>query len=144
MIAVRVPVALLMVLLVLGSIAAQTSGRFRARLATVPIDFVTAPAVTGSGAATAELTGTRLKITGTFEGMTGPATLAQVHRGPRGIRGPVLFDLTVSKETKGSIEGTVDLKPNQIEDLKQGRFYIQIHSEKAPDGNLWGWLFVEP
>jgi hypothetical protein len=24
-----------------------------------------------------------------------------------------------------------------------GRFYIQLHSEKAPEGNLWGWLLRE-
>jgi hypothetical protein len=24
--------------------------------------------------------------------------------------------------------------------LRQGRMYLQLHSESAPDGNLWGWL----
>jgi hypothetical protein len=27
-----------------------------------------------------------------------------------------------------------------VEGLRKGKFYIQIHSEKAPDGILWGWL----
>jgi hypothetical protein len=29
-----------------------------------------------------------------------------------------------------------------VEALKAGRFYIQLHSERAPDGNLWGWLLA--
>jgi hypothetical protein len=56
------------------------------------------------------------------------------------VRGPVAFDLTVTKATSGTIEGSFDLSPEQLEDLKKNRFYVQIHSEKAPDGNLWGWL----
>jgi len=27
-----------------------------------------------------------------------------------------------------------------VEGLRQGQIYLQIHSETAPDGNLWGWL----
>ena len=27
-----------------------------------------------------------------------------------------------------------------VADLEKGRLYVQLHSEKAPDGNLWGWL----
>ena len=32
------------------------------------------------------------------------------------------------------------LTPDQIADLRAGRLYVQIQSERAPDGNLWGWL----
>ena len=32
------------------------------------------------------------------------------------------------------------LLAKQIENLERGRWYVQIHSQKAPDGNLWGWL----
>jgi hypothetical protein len=38
------------------------------------------------------------------------------------------------------VSATLDLTPQQIESLKKGRLYLQIDSEKAPDGNLWGWL----
>jgi hypothetical protein len=27
-----------------------------------------------------------------------------------------------------------------VQALKKGQLYIQISSEKAPDGNLWGWF----
>ena len=72
--------------------------------------------------------------------MKSAATIAQIHLGPRGIRGPVMFDLKLTKGTSGTLIGTFTLTPEQIEAVKAGRFYIQVHSESAPEGNLWGWL----
>ena len=117
--------------------------RFKARLTPTPIETVTANAVTGKGSATAVLTGTTLTISGTFEGMQSPATIAQIHVGAKGVRGPAEFDLTVTKATSGTIAGMLTLSRVQIDSLKRGWFYIQIHSEKVPDGNLWGWLLPE-
>jgi hypothetical protein len=122
---------------------AQSGARYKARLSTVPIDFVTAPKIAGSGSATAVLTGTKLVVSGTFDGLISPATVARVHRGPLGIRGPAVLELTVTAGTSGTIAGTLELKTNQVEDLKQRRLYIQLHSEKAPEGNLWGWLLPQ-
>ena len=133
------PVLLSLVLLT-ASLSAQGEVRYKARLATVPVDFVSLANVTGSGAITGVLTGTKLTIAGTFEGLGGPATVARIHRGPIGIRGPAVLDLTVTKAAAGTIAGSFDLKPNLVDDLTRGRLYVQLHSEKAPDGNLWGWL----
>ena len=42
-----------------------------------------------SGSVSAVLTGTKLAVTGTFDGLKSPATIAQVHKSPtRGVRGP--------------------------------------------------------
>ena len=95
---------------------------------------------TGLGTATAVLTGTKLSVSGTFSGLQTPATIAQVHVGPKGISGPAVLDLTVTKATSGTLQGELMLTSAQVEHLKRGRLYIQIHSEKAPDGNLRGWL----
>ena len=57
-----------------------------------------------------------------------------------GVRGPAILDLTVPHQTSGAVSASIDLTPQQIESLKKGKLYIQIDSEKAPDGNLWGWL----
>jgi hypothetical protein len=116
------------------------SDTFKARLSPVPVENATLAGITGSGSATGVLTDRSLTVRGTFSGMRTPATIAQIHLGPRGIRGPVIFDLTVTKDTSGTISGTFRLTPEQVEAVKAGRFYVQIHSEKAPDGNLWGWL----
>lgn len=121
----------------------QATSQFRARLSTVPIDLVMQAGITGRGTATATLTGTKLSITGTFADLKTPATFAKIHVGPKGIRGPAVLDLTVSKGTSGTISGTFDLIPDQLDDLRNSRLYIQLHSEKAPDGNLWGWLLPQ-
>ena len=125
--------------------AAQSGDKYSARLQRIPVANAREGApITGRGMATATLAGTKLAIAGTFEGLSSPATVARLHRGvAKGARGPALGDLTVSKGPAGTISGTVDLKPEDLADLKMGRLYVQIHSEKglAPDGtNLWGWF----
>lgn len=121
--------------------AAQTGETFKARLYPVPIDASLRAEVTGNGLITATLSGHKLSLMGSFEGLRSPATLAQIHASPvTGVRGPALLDLTIQKSTSGTIAGSVDLTGEQTEMLKKGRLYVQIHSEKAPDGNLWGWL----
>ena len=120
--------------------AVAQSNKFKARLTPVPVEAATVAAVTGSGSATAVLTGTSLVVSGTFEGLQTPATIAQIHHGLKGIRGPVVSDLTVTKAVSGMISGKVTLTKEQVEAVTSGKFYIQIHSEKQPDGNLWGWL----
>ena len=129
---------LALLFLAVSSVWAQT---FIARLTTVPIDAAMRATVAGTGTASATLTDRTLAVNGSFEGLRSPATIAQIHQGPAmGVRGAAIFDLTVSKATEGSISGTFKLTPGQVENLLKGRLYIQIHSEKAPDGNLWGWL----
>ena len=117
---------------------------YRARLSVVPIDIAMQATVAGSGSASATLKGSTLAITGTFSGLKTPATAARVHRGPRtAMRGPAIGDLTATAATSGTISGTIELTKQQIDDLAAGRLYLQLHSEKAPDGNLWGWLLPE-
>jgi expansin (peptidoglycan-binding protein) len=96
--------------------------------------------VTGSGSVTATLDGSKLTVQGTFEGLSGSATVANIRRGPKAIPGPVVFDLEVTKASSGTVSGAFDLKPDQVADLKDGRLYVQIHSERAPDGSIRGWL----
>ena len=120
----------------------QSGKSFKARLSPVPVDLAMMANIAGSGSATAVLANDTLTITGTFDGLKSPATIAQVHKSPiAGVRGPVVFDLAVTGTTSGTIKGTLTLTPPQITDLEKHRLYIQIHSEKAPEGNLWGWLF---
>ena len=123
-------------------VATQGATSFRGRLAPVPV-AAASPNITGVGSVTATLTGTKLILAGTFEGLASPATFAKLHRGPKGIRGPAVFDLTVTSGTSGKISATLDLTLAQVDDLVRERFYVQLHSEKAPDGNLWGWLLAQ-
>ena len=121
--------------------AAQNQERFKIRLSTVPMDGGMRETVAGGGTASAVLAGSKLTITGSFEGMRSPATVARLHNGlAKGVRGAAVGDVTVSKAMNGTISGSLDLTPEQVQGLRKGQMYIQISSEKAPDGNLWGWL----
>ena len=123
------------------SLLAQSGDTYKARLTALPADAKTRPDLAGIGSATATLAGSKLTVTGTFEGLKSPATTAQLHDGlATGVRGPVIFDLTVTKATSGGLSGSFDLSEQQVEHFKKSRFYIQIHSEKAPEGVIWGWL----
>ncbi len=130
----------------IAALSAQQPKTFKGRLSPVPIDVSMQATIAGSGSVTAVLTGTKLAVTGTFDGLKSPATIAQIHKGPvRGVRGPNVFDLTVAKTDAagGTISGSFDLTAIQLADLEKGRLYVQVHSEKAPDGNLWGWLLPQ-
>ncbi len=100
--------------------------------------------VAGSGSVTAVLTGSTLTISGTYAGLKTPATVVRMHRSPRtAMRGTPIGDLKLTAGTSGTITGTLELTKEQADDLANGRLYIQLHSEKAPDGNLWGWLLTQ-
>jgi hypothetical protein len=133
--------ALVTLLLLSFSAHAQSPQTFKTRLAPVALDAAMKSTIAGDGTATATLTGTKFTVNGTFEGLKSDATMAHIHQGTApGVRGAKLLDLTVTKSMNGSLSGSFDLTPDQIESLKKGKWYVQIHSEKAPDGNLWGWL----
>ena len=128
----------LCVALVATSHAQET---FSARLTMMPIDEVNRGLVTGEGSASASLDGETLAITGSFNGLRGPATVARLHESlDKGIRGAALYDLTVAPAAAGTFSDEIELSPDQVEMLLDGRLYIQIHSASAPEGNLWGWL----
>jgi len=128
----------------LGTVTANAQGNqetLKVRLAPVATDIAMRQNIEGLGMVTATLAGSKLTINGTFEGLKSNATAAHIHQGSAaGVRGPRLLDLTVAKATSGTLSGSFDLTPDQLEAFKKGKWYVQIHSEKAPAGNLWGWL----
>jgi hypothetical protein len=114
---------------------------FGGRLSPVPIDLSMQDVIAGEGTATATLAGQTLTVSGTFKGLKSPATIARVHRSPnRGIRGPAIGELKVESAMSGTIAGSLTLSTEQVAELGRGLLYIQVHSERAPDGNLRGWL----
>jgi len=120
-------------------VGAQQS--FKVRLRPVPIEAATAANTTGAGEATGQLAGTKLTLRGNFAGLKGAATVARLHQGAvTGVRGPAIADVTVPATTNGNFSAEITLTPDQVDGLRQGHMYLQIHSETAPDGNLWGWL----
>jgi hypothetical protein len=113
---------------------------YKARLSPLGVTNATVATTTGVGSVAATLTGNTLAIDATFEGLTGNATSANLRRGAKGIPGPVIAELEFPKASSGRITATVQLTPEQVADLKGERLYLQIHSERAPDGSIRGWL----
>jgi hypothetical protein len=114
---------------------------FKVRLRPVPIEAATAAATKGEGDAAAELDGRRLRLTGRFAGLQGPATIARLHEGPvMGVRGPAIAEVAVPAAQSGTFNAELTLTAAQAAGLRDGRVYLQIHSQSAPEGNLWGWL----
>jgi hypothetical protein len=121
--------------------AAQGGGEvYRARLSVVPLDVAMQANVAGLGQVTATLAGNRLTVTGDASGLKSPATTVAIHRGPKGIPGPAILQLTVTKATNATISGALDLNAQQVADLRGEQLYVQLNSERAPEGNLRGWL----
>jgi hypothetical protein len=120
--------------------AAQGTETYRARLSVVPLDVAMQANVAGLGEVTATLSGNRLTVTGDAQGLRSPATTVAIHRGPKGIPGPAILTLTVTKTTNPTISGSLELTAQQVEDLKNEQLYVQLNSERAPEGNLRGWL----
>jgi hypothetical protein len=120
---------------------AQRAETYKIRLAPVAIDAAMKSVIAGEGSVTATLSGNMFIISGTFTGLKSPATAAHIHQGTApGVRGSPVLNLTVTKAQSGEISGMFELTPDQVQALHKGKWYVQIHSEKAPAGNLWGWL----
>ena len=132
--------ALVAALLCAGYAAAQALA-FETRLSPAPVDARSQASTTGEGSASVTLSGRRLVIEGTFEGLQKPASAAHLHLGAAvGARGPSIHDLDVSRATQGVVTASIELSPQHAEALRAGLLYIQIDGEETPEGNLWGWL----
>jgi len=121
--------------------AAQRTREYSIRLAATPRDTSMRATVAGSGSARATLDGRVLSISGSFEGLKSQATEANIRMGAAtAVRGPAIHPLEVTGAMEGTISGAVELSDAALEGLNAGRLYIQLDSESAPDGNLWGWI----
>lgn len=108
---------------------------------------VPAPTLNGadpSGSATATLNDEEntLTITGSFEGLTGPATAAHIH-GPAevGEAAGVVFPLNVDEQTDGNLSGTWDdITAQEVEQLRDGMFYVNVHTDQNGPGEIRGQL----
>lgn len=117
------------------------SGTMQARLAPVPIDVAMQNTIAGLGQATATLSGAILAVEGTYSGLVAPATSVKIFESARmGMRGTLVGEFASGGGRRNTFKGTVTLTPAQAAAFERGLLYVQIQSEKAPDGNLWGWL----
>ena len=69
----------------------------------------------------------------TTEGIQG--TMAHIHQASKGQNGPVIVPLTKAGDTYSVPEGK-KLTPAQIDALKAGNLYVNVHSEKNKGGEI--------
>jgi hypothetical protein len=69
-----------------------------------------------------------------YSGLTGEPTAAHFHgpAAPGKNAGPVV---DISGDIK---KGSAELTPEQAKDLQAGKWYVNIHTEKFPDGEIRG------
>jgi hypothetical protein len=114
---------------------------YQANLGPMPLDQANNKNMLGRGEATAILDGKTLTITGNFGGLPSAATKAHLIVGLAiGVPGSESLDLTVSQADSGTISGTFAVSAKQAAAFRTGKLYVQIDSQKAPTGTLWGWL----
>jgi hypothetical protein len=114
---------------------------YATRLTAVAYDGAMRANVQGDGKVTATLAGRKLTVQGDFSALPSAATGAKLYSGPGiGVPGPALLDLQLTGQSEGTFQGSFTLSAVQLAALKRGHVYVQINSQKAPEGNLWGWL----
>ncbi len=124
--------------LMLGASAAQAEMLvFKATLA----GSTSVPANDSAGKGTAEMTvdteTKKVSWTMTADGLSGTATAAHAH-GPAAMTetAPPVIDMSGEMMMKGS----ADITEAQWTDMKAGKYYVNVHTEKFPDGEIRGQL----
>ncbi len=109
---------------------------------------------TGQGQVQAELTGSELVVTGSFDDLVGTFAVniqggAHLHRGFAGENGGIEIPLTATVDNDGlggafeAANNTFQLDDDQLEMLRERRLYVNIHTDFVPSGEIRGQLVPE-
>lgn len=111
---------------------------------TVPLSGATqVPPVETSGSGKANLTydpATRVVTWSIdYSGLSSPATMAHFHNAPPGKNGPVIIWLSKQGTPPSSpITGQATLTPEQAAQFTAGDWYVNVHSQSHPAGEIRG------
>jgi len=95
---------------------------------------------TGSAALTYDPSTRRLTWSVTYDGLSGPATMAHIH-GPAPVgknAGVLIWISPKGSPVTSPIKGEATLTPGQAEQFTAGEWYINIHTKDDPDGEIRG------
>jgi len=90
-----------------------------------------------SGTAKVELDGNVIKWTVTYSGTTGPVTAGHFH-GPAKPGANAGVVVPFAGPLASPITGSATLTPAQVDQVKQGLWYINLHTAANPGGELRG------
>ena len=112
------------------------SGAIRVSLSgTEEVPPVTVPG-SGSGSFRVAEDGT---ITGSVTTKEVQGTVAHIHRGAKGTNGPVIVPLTKDGDTY-TVPAGRKLTKQQLDDLKAGNLYVNVHTNRNKGGEVRGQL----
>jgi hypothetical protein len=91
----------------------------------------------GSGTGKVELDGSTLKWNISYSGLTGPVTAGHFH-GPAQPGANAGVVVPFAGPLASPIIGSASLTPAQIDQVKQGLWYINLHTAANPGGEIRG------
>lgn len=94
----------------------------------------------GTGTATLDLATKLFELNYSFEGLVADQTAAHIHVAPEGANGGVLFPFPLGSPVSFS----QTLTDAQIDELRSGLWYINVHSATYPGGEIRGQLLPVP
>ena len=98
------------------------------------------PPVTASGSGSGSF---RVAQDGTLSGSVTTkdvqGTMAHIHRGAKGQNGPIIVPLDKNADTY-SVPAGRKLTPQQMDDLKAGNLYVNVHTNRNKGGEVRGQL----
>ena len=101
------------------------------------------PPVTTSGTGTAEVkldsANNTLSWKVSYSGLSGPASAGHIH-GPAGPGQNAGVMIPFNSVTTQPITGQASVTPQQVEALKAGRLYVNLHTPSHPGGEIRGQL----
>lgn len=103
---------------------------------------------TGTGFGRVTLNAAESQITASvyYTTVNGTVTVGHIH-GPAnaGVNGPVLFNLNPAAgvNTGSVVAATFSITPAQVDELKNGRLYFNVHSTANPGGEIRGQLVAD-
>ena len=121
------------------SMPGMSDGKAKGRM-TVPLSGgseVPPNSSPGTGTALIDLEGNTLKWTVTYSGTTGPVTAGHFH-GPAAAGANAGVALPFTGSMASPIVGTATLTPAQLDQVKAGLWYVNLHTAAHPGGELRG------
>jgi hypothetical protein len=91
---------------------------------------------TGAGVVVVDPGTMVMKATVVTDGIT--ATAAHIHVAPRGQAGPIVFPLAETSGGSGIWTTEATLTTTQMNDLRAGNYYFNVHSAAFPNGEIRG------
>lgn len=96
---------------------------------------------TGTGIATVDPETRILTATVNTTGIVGLE--AHIHEGAPGTNGPVVFPMTQTTAGSGVWVAGVTISEEQLETLRAGNYYFNVHSAQFPNGEIRGQILLD-